>query len=327
MQWLLIFKLLVLLTVANGAPVIATKLFGRFLNQQLDCGAAFIDGRSILGSSKTVRGIVLSIMARVLMSRPSGSRHSVQASRSRGNQAAQGALLSGTPRRRVRAKMAEVLCVYREVQVLKKAAAKAEKSKKPVAIVSYDEKPGIQAIATTAPDLPPVPGRHASFARIMSTNAMARSACWRDRSAHRQGPRARQGAPPQPRVHRIPQASRCRLSGQHRDQADPRQPFRTTTSAFAPILGFDWIDGFIIASAAMIGDLSSSFLKRRLNLPPSSRATGIDQVPECLLPAIAVRSTLGLTAFDVISVVIVFFAGELLLSRLLFNWNIRDRPY
>ena len=39
-------------------------------------------------------------------------------------------------------KMAEVLCVYREVQVLKKAAAKAEKSKKPVAIVSYDEKPG-----------------------------------------------------------------------------------------------------------------------------------------------------------------------------------------
>jgi transposase len=65
-------------------------------------------------------------------------------------------------------KMAEVLCVYREVQVLKKAAAKAEKSKKsekPVAIVSFDEKPGIQAIATTAPDLPPVPGVHPTFAR------------------------------------------------------------------------------------------------------------------------------------------------------------------
>lgn len=66
-------------------------------------------------------------------------------------------------------KMAEVLCVYREVQVLKKAAAKSKDrsktSKKPVAIVSYDEKPGIQAIATTAPDLPPVPGVHATFAR------------------------------------------------------------------------------------------------------------------------------------------------------------------
>ena len=62
-------------------------------------------------------------------------------------------------------KMAEVLCVYREVQVLKKATARSKKSQKSVAIVSYDEKPGIQAIATTAPDLPPEPGLHASFAR------------------------------------------------------------------------------------------------------------------------------------------------------------------
>jgi transposase len=62
-------------------------------------------------------------------------------------------------------KMAEVLCVYREVQVLKKAAALSKKPGKPVAIVSYDEKPGIQAIATTAPDLPPEPGVYASFAR------------------------------------------------------------------------------------------------------------------------------------------------------------------
>src|SRR3979490_76972 len=65
--------------------------------------------------------------------------------------------------------MAEVLCVYREVQVLKKAAAKAKKkpknSRKPVAIVSYDEKPGIQAIATTSPDFPPVPGTYATFSR------------------------------------------------------------------------------------------------------------------------------------------------------------------
>ncbi len=62
-------------------------------------------------------------------------------------------------------KMAEVLCVYREVQILKKAAAKPRKPSKPVAIVSYDEKPGIQAVATTAPDLPPRPGVHATFAR------------------------------------------------------------------------------------------------------------------------------------------------------------------
>ena len=66
-------------------------------------------------------------------------------------------------------KMAEVLCVYRKVEILKKKAAAAlqrkEKPSDAVAIVSYDEKPGIQAIATTSPDLPPRPGAHVSFAR------------------------------------------------------------------------------------------------------------------------------------------------------------------
>lgn len=61
-------------------------------------------------------------------------------------------------------KMADVLCVYRQVEILKNAA-NSKKSRKPVAIVSYDEKPGIQAVATTAPDLPPVPGERATFAR------------------------------------------------------------------------------------------------------------------------------------------------------------------
>ena len=63
-------------------------------------------------------------------------------------------------------KMAEVLSVYRKVRLLKKAAAASKK--KPgdaVAIISYDQKPGIQAIATTAPDLAPEPGVHPTFAR------------------------------------------------------------------------------------------------------------------------------------------------------------------
>ena len=63
-------------------------------------------------------------------------------------------------------KMAEVLCVYREVKIIKEtAAASKTKPGEAVAIVSYDEKPGIQAIAMTAPDLPPAPGAHATFAR------------------------------------------------------------------------------------------------------------------------------------------------------------------
>ena len=60
-------------------------------------------------------------------------------------------------------KMAEVLCVYRKVKVLKEATKK--KPNEAVAVISYDEKPGLQAIATTAPDLPPQPGVHPTFAR------------------------------------------------------------------------------------------------------------------------------------------------------------------
>src|SRR5215475_1536042 len=58
------------------------------------------------------------------------------------------------------AKKAEVLCVYRQVKLLKQRPQGDA-----VAIVSYDEKPGIQAIANTAPDLPPEPSVHATFAR------------------------------------------------------------------------------------------------------------------------------------------------------------------
>lgn len=61
-------------------------------------------------------------------------------------------------------KKAEVLHVYREVALLRE---KQESGAEPplVAILSYDEKPGIQAIGTTAPDLPPVPGQYPSHAR------------------------------------------------------------------------------------------------------------------------------------------------------------------
>ncbi len=63
-------------------------------------------------------------------------------------------------------KMAEVLCVYREVALLKQASEGPGRGPgEAVAIISYDEKPGVQAIGTTAPDLPPVPGTHEGFAR------------------------------------------------------------------------------------------------------------------------------------------------------------------
>jgi CDP-2,3-bis-(O-geranylgeranyl)-sn-glycerol synthase len=77
----------------------------------------------------------------------------------------------------------------------------------------------------------------------------------------------------------------------------------------------------------MAGDLFSSFLKRRMNLPVGSRAIGLDQLPESLFPLLACRSALPLTALDIVAAVVIFFVGELLLSRLLYHLHLRDHPY
>ena len=60
-------------------------------------------------------------------------------------------------------KMKAVLIVYREVS--QRAAVPLAAGALPVVSVSVDEKPGVQALATTSPDLPPVPGEHPEVGR------------------------------------------------------------------------------------------------------------------------------------------------------------------
>jgi hypothetical protein len=59
-------------------------------------------------------------------------------------------------------KMVQVLHVYKDVAIWRENGTPPPDL---VAVLSYDEKPGIQAIANTAPDLPPLPGRHSSVGR------------------------------------------------------------------------------------------------------------------------------------------------------------------
>jgi CDP-2,3-bis-(O-geranylgeranyl)-sn-glycerol synthase len=99
------------------------------------------------------------------------------------------------------------------------------------------------------------------------------------------------------------------------------------TPVGALLIGFDWKVGAVIAIGAMTGDLFSSFLKRRFGLPPSSMAIGLDQIPESILPMLACRLLLPVTALDIAVAVAAFFVGELILSRLLFMLHIRDKPY
>ena len=61
-------------------------------------------------------------------------------------------------------KRREVLLVYQEV-ALHAQTPMQDGETRPVYTVSVDEKPGVQALGLTAPDLPPVPGKETSAAR------------------------------------------------------------------------------------------------------------------------------------------------------------------
>jgi CDP-diglyceride synthetase len=99
------------------------------------------------------------------------------------------------------------------------------------------------------------------------------------------------------------------------------------TTAGGQLIGLGWKIGLVVGGFAMLGDLFSSFLKRRFGLLPSSRASGLDQIPESLLALLACRDLLGLTTPDIVVAVIIFYLGEVLLSRVLYTFRVRDRPY
>jgi len=61
--------------------------------------------------------------------------------------------------------MVTVLHVYKEVEIVNAALAEGTLKEPATVTISYDEKPGIQALATTTPDRPPKP---------MSSPAMVR---------------------------------------------------------------------------------------------------------------------------------------------------------
>lgn len=99
------------------------------------------------------------------------------------------------------------------------------------------------------------------------------------------------------------------------------------TALTATVLGLGPALGAAIGAAALVGDLASSFTKRRLAIASSGRATGIDQIPESLLPALVAKGALGLGWLHVLLAPVVFLVAEIALSRLLYRLKIRDEPY
>lgn len=96
---------------------------------------------------------------------------------------------------------------------------------------------------------------------------------------------------------------------------------------FAPLLGLSLGVGALMATGAMVGDAIASFIKRRLAIPPSGQAYGLDQVPEALLPLLLVQQALPVSLLMVAALTLLFLLLEPPLARWSHRIGFKDRPY
>jgi CDP-2,3-bis-(O-geranylgeranyl)-sn-glycerol synthase len=68
MELLRAAELLILIAVANGAPVLATRLLGDRLAWPIDGSIVLGDGQRLLGPSKTIRGLIVALASTGLVS-------------------------------------------------------------------------------------------------------------------------------------------------------------------------------------------------------------------------------------------------------------------
>jgi hypothetical protein len=97
------------------------------------------------------------------------------------------------------------------------------------------------------------------------------------------------------------------------------------TAIAAPFLSIQAEIGALVGAAAMAGDALSSFVKRRLGVVSGGQVMGLDQIPESLLPLIAVQGLLDLSLAQIFGITLLFFALEIPLTRVSYRLGIRDR--
>lgn len=93
------------------------------------------------------------------------------------------------------------------------------------------------------------------------------------------------------------------------------------------LLGIAPGQGAAAGALSLSGDLISSFVKRRRGIPASGRATGLDQIPEALLPTACLAPWFGLSVGSAAVVVVAFVALGITLSWAGFHIGLRRRPY
>ncbi len=88
------------------------------------------------------------------------------------------------------------------------------------------------------------------------------------------------------------------------------------TALLAPLFGFSPVTGAEFACLAMLGDICSSFIKRRLGIASSHSLPLIDQLPESLLPLWFMQPIVGGTTVEILAAAAIFTFIDLVLFGL-----------
>jgi len=91
------------------------------------------------------------------------------------------------------------------------------------------------------------------------------------------------------------------------------------------LFDYSWETGFLIAIYAIVGDLLSSFIKRRLAMAASSSVPFLDQVPESFFPAFMMMHAFYLEISSVLLLVLVFTIIDMVMTYALYHWRVLRR--
>ena len=94
----------------------------------------------------------------------------------------------------------------------------------------------------------------------------------------------------------------------------------------ALLLDFSVLFGITFGGLSLLGDLLSSFIKRRMKRAPSSKFIGVDQIPETVLPLIAGAYWLNYGLNTIVIVTLSFFILNLLTPAMLSLLRISPPP-
>jgi CDP-2,3-bis-(O-geranylgeranyl)-sn-glycerol synthase len=89
-----------------------------------------------------------------------------------------------------------------------------------------------------------------------------------------------------------------------------------STAAVAPLVGLEPVQGAAFGLLAMLGDMTSSFIKRRLAIATSQSAPLLDQLPETLVPMIVMQAVLSASLPEIAAAAVTFVLIDLAISWL-----------